>query len=191
MKWIAVCVIGLLAMMVTALASATDIYQMNMVVTQGGIIIGKPVIRLETNKDASLTLTPDPASEERSIRLEINIAQSTQGPSNSVTVHMHVFDRMGGEWILRSEPIVEALMGSQTTLTMDTTGVKRPAMPIEVSFQVQNVTAENASMLGSQLPDTRQIAAMVPPVMPMDKPPCGCCNNGLCTAVASFPAVMV
>ena len=177
MKRIVVCVIGLLAMGATALASAADIYQMNLAVTQGGVVIGKPVIRFEANKDVTLTLTPDPVSEERAVRLQINLAQATQGPANSVTVHMMVFDNVGGEWTLRSEPTVKFLIGAQASFTLGTTGITRPAMPIGVSFQVQKVTAQNAAMLGSQFPNASQMA-VAPSVTPMIQPPCGCCNVG-------------
>ncbi|MFC4762979.1 hypothetical protein [Dyella koreensis] len=146
LKKILISALGLSALAAASIASAFDIYQMQLSISRANVVIAKPIIQMEANKIAELTVKPTQGFDDDAVRLQVSITEPDAGSSTKdFKVHMLIFDRSNGEWILRGEPDVQSTLNTEVTLTTGINGLKRIAAPLGVSFQLSRVTADKTT----------------------------------------------
>jgi hypothetical protein len=134
---------GFALLVAGASTHAADVYKVDMTVSRGGVVVGKPSVRVVADKVADLTMTPPRPPETQALRVSVSVAPGTQ--AGTIGVHLMIFDWRAGEWTLRSEPDVVAWTGK--VATVDIAGGKddASAAPIHVALKVTPELSTSAS----------------------------------------------
>lgn len=151
-------------------AYAADSFKLDMAISRNGIVVAKPVIQVEPEHNADLTVTPPGATKEEAIRVVVSVAKTSD--KDTVGIHMMVFDRANGEWTLRAEPTTTGKLGKDIQLNVGANGLARVASPIDVTIKVAPGSPINGASTSSNWSNQLNIDLAAAPLQ------CNCCTAG-------------
>lgn len=143
---------GLTAWCAGASAVDTD-YMLDLTVTREGATIGQPSIGVEAGKQAEVVI--EDASKQADVRLLVT-AKSSDAKSKTndeiVMLDLSLFEKVSGEWVLRAEPTIGAVIGKEATVSVGpgTGGRGAPEYTIAVTASHSQVPADAKAKLTSQ-----------------------------------------